>query len=59
MVRMKLLITGILVVATAGALLLQAVDERAVAGCDTDTDCLEKFCMKPGDTCDGGPEPRP
>lgn len=26
------------------------------AGCDTDTDCMEKFCMRPGEPCDGGPE---
>ena len=31
--------------------------DRAISGCDTDTDCLVKFCMNPGATCDGGPEP--
>ena len=45
---------------TAAARALPSSFEKAqheAMGCDTDTDCLVKFCMAPGATCDGGPEP--
>ena len=47
------------VAAACIALVIATVDDsiRTADRCDTDIDCLVKFCMKPGATCDGGPEP--